>query len=235
VNLLDASVSDGSSDQIGMGSELRAVALLNLGVVETWSGRLAAAEGHLSEGAALAQTIGRPYLEVACRAHLGFPSKTVSVATARERGRQAIALAKSYGWDERPIIAPAFGALAGMALWRGEFDEGEHWLRRASEVADPHVDPAPEVLRHVAMGMLHAGRSQHQSALEEFEAAARAQSLLTGVHALAPRITGWLAATQARLGMVDEARGTLAGSSAEPGKSVSSTTARWARSTTLVR
>ena len=40
-----------------MGSELRAVALMNLGIVETWCGRLADAERHLSEGAALAQAI----------------------------------------------------------------------------------------------------------------------------------------------------------------------------------
>src|SRR6185312_7382811 len=66
-------------------------------------------------------------------------------------------------------------------------------------------------LLHVATGMLFAGRGQHQSALEEFEAAAQAQSQLTGVHALAPRITAWLAATQTRLGMPDEARATLSG------------------------
>jgi LuxR family maltose regulon positive regulatory protein len=36
------------------------------------------------------------------------------------------------------------------------------------------------------------------------------------MHALAPRIIGWLAATQARLGMPDEARATLRGFSAEP-------------------
>jgi LuxR family maltose regulon positive regulatory protein len=218
VNLLDASISDGSTDQIAMGSELRGVALLNLGIVETWSGRLADAERHLSEGAALAETIGRPYLEVACRAHQGFPSKLVSVATARERGRQAVALAERYGLDDRPILAPAFGAIGGMAVWIGEFDEGERWLRRAWEVAEPHVDPAAAVLLHVATGMLHAGRGQHRTALEEFAAAARAQSQLTGVHALAPRITGWLAATQARLGMRDQARATLTEFSAEPGQ-----------------
>jgi len=105
-----------------------------------------------------------------------------------------------------------------MALWMGEFDEGERWLRRAWEVAEPHADPAAAVLLHVATGMLHAGRGQHQSALEEFAAAARVQSLLTGVHALAPRITGWLAASQARLGMGDEARATLTEFSAEPGQ-----------------
>jgi LuxR family maltose regulon positive regulatory protein len=216
VNLLDASIADDSNHPIAMDSELRAVALLNLGIVETWSGRLADAERHLSEGAALARTIGRPYLEVASRAHQGFPSKLVSVATARERGLQAVALAERYGWDHRPILAPALGAVAGMAIWMGEFDEGEGWLDRAWEVAEAHVDPAPAVLLHVVTGMLHAGRGQHQPALEEFTAAAQAQSRLTGVHVLAPWIAGWLAATQARLGMPDEARATLTGFSAEP-------------------
>ena len=216
VNLLDASIADESNDPIAMDSELRAVALLNLGIVETWSGRLADAERHLSEGAALAQTIGRPYIEVVCRAHQGFPSKLVSVATARERGRQAVALAERHGLGDRPILVPAFGAVGGMAIWAGEFDEGERWLRRAWEVAEPHVDPAAAVFLHVATGMLHAGRGQHQLALEEFSSAAQAQSLLTGVHGLAPRITGWLAATQARLGMPDEARATLTGFSGEP-------------------
>jgi LuxR family maltose regulon positive regulatory protein len=218
VSLLDASIADESNDQIAMGSELRAVALLNLGIVETWSGRLTDAERHLSEGAALAQTIGRPYLEVACRAHQGFPSKLVSVATARERGQQAVALAERHGLADRPILAPAFGAVGGMAIWMGEFDEGDRWLRRAWEVAEAHIDPAAAVLLHVATGMLQAGRGRHRSALEEFAAAAQAQSLLTGAHALGPRVTGWLAATQARLGMPDEARATLTGFSAEPGQ-----------------
>ena len=218
VNLLDASISEPSNDQIAIDSELRAVALLNLGIVEMWSGRLAAGERHLSEGAELARAIGRPYLEVACRSHQGFPSKTVSVATARERGAQAVALAELHGFDDRPILAPALGAVAGMAIWSGEFDEGERWLRRAWEVADPDVDSAAAVLLHVAGGMLRAGRGQHQAALEEFEAAARVQSRLTGVHALAPRITGWLAASRARLGRLDEARETLTSLSAEPAR-----------------
>ncbi len=215
VRLLDASISDESNDQVVMGSELRAVALLNLGIVEMWSGRLADAERHLSEGAVLARTIGRPYLEVSCRAHQGFPSKLVSVARARERGRQAVSLAELYGFADRPIVAPALGAVGGMAIWMGEFDEGERWLRRAWEVADPEVDPAAAVLLHVATGMLHSGRAQHQAAVEEFAAAARTQSRLTGVHALTPRIAGWLAAERARLGLLDEARATVTGIAAE--------------------
>jgi LuxR family transcriptional regulator, maltose regulon positive regulatory protein len=117
--------------------------------------------------------------------------------------------------DDRPILAPAYGAVGGTAIWMGEFDEGEHWLRRAWEVGSAHVDPAAAVQLHLATGMLHAGRGQQQSALEAFTAAAHAQSLLTGIHFLAPRITGWVAATQARLGRLDEARATLAEFSTE--------------------
>jgi LuxR family transcriptional regulator, maltose regulon positive regulatory protein len=214
VNLLEASTADESSDRISMGSELRGVALMNLGIVETWSGRFDDAERHLAEGAALAQAIGRPYLEVACRAHQGFASNTVSFARARQRALEAVALAERYGLADRPILAPALWSLGGIAVWTGEFDEAEHWLRRAWNVAEPHIDPAAVALLHASTGMLHAARGQHQSALQEFAAAVRAQSLLTGVRVLGPPIAGWLAATQARLGMLDEARATLTGFSA---------------------
>jgi LuxR family maltose regulon positive regulatory protein len=215
VNLLDASIAAGSDQPIVMGSELRAVALMNLGIVETWSGRFDDADRHLSEGAALAHTIGRPYLEVACRSHLGFPSKLVSLERASERARQAVALAERHGWGDRPILTPALGALAANRIWIGEFDEAESWLRRAWKVAEPRVDPAAAVHMHMVTGMLHAGRRQLQSALKEFAAAAQAQSQLTGVHVLAALSAGWLAATQARLGLLDEARATLSGFSAD--------------------
>ena len=218
VNLLDASISDESAAPIAIGSELRAVALLNLGIVETWSRRFDDAERHLSEGAALAQAIGRPYLEVACRAHQIFPTTLVSLANARERGRHAVALAERYGLGDRPILAPALGAIAFWATWMGEFDEGESALRRAWEVAEPQIDPAAASLLHLVTGQLHAARGQHRAALEAFAAGAQAQSRLTGVHAFATPVVGWLAATQARLGMPDEARETLTGFSAEPGR-----------------
>jgi LuxR family maltose regulon positive regulatory protein len=205
VRLIDTSTADWSSDLIGMDPELRAVALMNLGIVETWSGQFADAERHVSEGATLAQAIGRPYIEVACRAYRAFPSTHVSFATARERGRDAVALAEGYGLSDRPVLAPALGALASIAVWIGEFEEGERWLRRGWEVVQADTDPAVAVLLHMVTGMLHAARGQHQSALEALTAAVQAQSLLTGVHILAPVIAEWLA----RLGMPDEARATL--------------------------
>jgi LuxR family maltose regulon positive regulatory protein len=215
VRLLDASIGDASREPIGLDRELRAVALLNLGIVETWSGQFADAERHVTEGAMLAHAIGRPYIEVACRAYRAFPSTSVSLAKARERGRHALAMAERYGLSDRPVLAPAFGAVACMAVWMGEFDEGERWLRRGWDVVQADVDPAAAVLLHMVTGMLHVGRGEHQSGLEALTAAAQAQSLLTGVHILATVIAEWLAAAQARLGMLDEARATLAGFSTE--------------------
>ena len=62
----------------------------------------------------------------------------------------------------------------------------------------------------MSAGMLQAGRGRHHEALEEFSAAEHLQSQLEGSHALAGQVTGWLLATQARLGMPGEARAALA-------------------------
>src|ERR1700736_600770 len=137
---------------------------------------------------------------------------------ARERGHRAVTLAERHGWGDRPMIAPALGALAGVTTWMGDFDEAERWLRRAREFDEADIDPSAAVLLHVATGMLHAARGQAEEALEAFESAAQAQSLLSGTHVLATRITGWLAATQARLGMPDAARASLAILPADTGR-----------------
>ena len=208
-NLLDASIADESSERAALSSELRGVALMNLGIVELWTRRFDDAERHLNEGAELAQTIGRPYLEVACRAHQGFPTRRVSLAAALERGRQAVALADRYGLGDRPILAAGLGALAFWATWTGDFEEADRALRRARELPERPVEPTAALLLRGAAGMLHAGRGQHRSALEDFATAARLQSSLMGAFTLAPWITGWLAVTQNRLGMPDEARATL--------------------------
>src|ERR1700685_2805834 len=78
-----------TSADAALGSDLKAVALLNLGVTEAWSLRLADSERHLVEGAPLAGRIGRPYLEVACLAHLGFAATGRSFAVARLRCEEA--------------------------------------------------------------------------------------------------------------------------------------------------
>jgi LuxR family maltose regulon positive regulatory protein len=207
---LASPVTGESDEDIALGSDLRAVALYNLGTLEAWSLGLPDAERHLQEGAVLAREIGRPYLEVACLAQLGFASRIRSFATTRQRCREAIALADRHGWGAEPVIAPALVTLAGNLVWTGELDEGERWLRRTERALQTDTGPDIRQLLHLAAGRLHAGRGHHHQALEELRAAERLQSQLEGPHALASQVTGWMLATQARLGQAGQARAALA-------------------------
>jgi LuxR family transcriptional regulator, maltose regulon positive regulatory protein len=199
-----------TGEDIALGSDLRAVALMNLGTVEAFALALPDAERHLEEGAALAREIGRPYLEVACLAQLGFASKIHPFAVTRRRCQEAIALADRHGWGAEPIIAPALVTLVSALAWTGEFGESERWLRRAEAALQTDSGPGITMLLHTATGTLHAGRGRHTDALEEFSAAERLQSQLAGSHALAAQVTGWMLATQARVGLLGEARAGLA-------------------------
>jgi LuxR family maltose regulon positive regulatory protein len=58
--------------------------------------------------------------------------------------------------------------------------------------------------------MLQAGRGRDHRAFEEFSAAEDLRSQLEGSHALASQVTGWMLATQARLGQAGQARAHLA-------------------------
>jgi LuxR family maltose regulon positive regulatory protein len=107
------------------------------------------------------------------------------------------------------VIAPALMTLAGTMVLLGEFDEGERWLQRTRQALQTDTGPDIRLLLHQTAGMLHAGRGRHHEALEEFGAAEHLASQLEGSQALASQVTGWLLATQARLGMTGEARAAL--------------------------
>jgi LuxR family transcriptional regulator, maltose regulon positive regulatory protein len=199
-----------TSADAALSSDLKAVALLNLGVTEAWSLRLADSERHLLEGAALACRIGRPYLEVACLAQLGFAATIHSFAEARQRCEEAIALAARHGWDAEAVTAPALAALANALIWTGQFDLAEHWLDRARRATAADGEPGIRLLVCLTSALLQAARGHCHRALEEFAAAARMQALMVGEHGLTTRVNAWTIATQARLGLAGQARAALA-------------------------
>ena len=201
-------VTGQSNADIALANDLRAIALLNLGVTEAWSLRLADSEKHLLEGAALAHDINRPYLEAACLAHLGFATTIHSLALARQRCEEAITIATRHGWDTEPVIAPAQATLAAILICTGGFDHGEQWLNRARRATESGGEPGIRLLVHLIAATLHAARGHHRQALAEFAAATEVP--MVSRHALATRITAWTIATQARAGMLDQARTALA-------------------------
>jgi LuxR family maltose regulon positive regulatory protein len=216
VRFLASPVTGQSDDDIALDSDLRAVALMNLGIVEAWSLGNRDSERHLQEGADLARRIGRPYLEVACLAELAFASKIEPFAITRRRCREAIALAEQHGWGAEPVVSPALVNLAGTLIWTGEFDAGDYWLQRTARALETDTSPPMRLLLHIGMGMLLSGRRRQREALAEYSAAEHLQAQLEGSHALAHQLTGWRLATQARLGQLGEARASLAALDADP-------------------
>jgi LuxR family transcriptional regulator, maltose regulon positive regulatory protein len=211
VAALASPLSGETDEDIALGSDLRALALLNLGTAEAWAPTgLADAERHLRQGAALAREIGRPYLEVGCLAQLGFASRIHSFAITQRRCREAIGLAERYGLADEWVIAPALITMAATLIWTGEFDQGERWLQRARQAWQADSGPDIGLLLHQTIGMLRACRGRHREALPEFTAADQLQSQLADPHALASQVTGWRLATQARVGRAPEARAGLA-------------------------
>jgi LuxR family maltose regulon positive regulatory protein len=215
VRFLASPVSGQSDEDIALDSDLRAVALMNLGIVEAWALANKDSERHLREGAALARRIRRPYLEVACLAELAFASKIEPPATTRRRCLEAIALAEQHGWGAEPAISPALVNLAGTFILTGEFDQAEYWLRRTASAVESDTGPVIRLLLHHGNGMLLSGRRRLRSALAEYLAAEELQAELEGSHALAGQLAGWRLSTQARLGQLAEARAALTSVGAE--------------------
>jgi LuxR family maltose regulon positive regulatory protein len=210
VRFLTSPITGQSDEDIALDSDLRAVALMNLGTVEAWSLGNQDSQRHLQEGADLARKIGRPYLEVACLAELAFASKVEPFASTRRRCREAIALAEQHGWGAEPVISPALVNLAGTLIWTGEFNEGDRFLRRTARALDTDTGPAIRLLLHLATGMLLSGRRRHGEALAEYSTAERLQAQMEGSHTLARQLTSFRLATQARLGQLTEAKASLA-------------------------
>ena len=78
--------------QLGLSEDMRALAVITLGIAEAWAGRLEDADRHLEQGVALARRAGRPYLELLGLAHGAAIAGFRSYAVGEQRSRQAIEL-----------------------------------------------------------------------------------------------------------------------------------------------
>jgi LuxR family transcriptional regulator, maltose regulon positive regulatory protein len=153
------------------GVELRALALVSLGIAELWSSRVDEAEAHLERGIALARRIGRPFLEISGWAHWAVAASFRSPALAVERGLQAVDLARQHGWSGEPVVAIAYPTLAGSLIWQGELEEAERWLMEGEYALRSEIEPATGMLFHLVRGFLEIARGRADVALADLRAA----------------------------------------------------------------
>jgi LuxR family transcriptional regulator, maltose regulon positive regulatory protein len=203
---LEAAFAALSAGEIAFGNDVRAAALMDLGVAELWSCRVGDARRHLEEGIALARRIGRPWVEIACRGHLAVEAAERSVALAREESEQAIALAETRGLADNQVVAMAHAAFGGALAWTGRFEEAERSLDRAHALR-AEAEPATEVVLQHRRGMLRAGQGRLGEALAAFRAA---DSLtLASQPFLVAQVRGALLQTLTRMGETAAAREVL--------------------------
>jgi LuxR family transcriptional regulator, maltose regulon positive regulatory protein len=194
----------------GLGEELRALALINLGTAEAWAARFQDAERHLEQGAALARRIGRPYLEFTGRAHQATIEIIRSTARAAERSRRAIELAEQHGWTDEPTAGTAYVMLGGSLVWQGRPEEAEPWVQRAERTVRAEAEPAEAMAVYYVRGLLELARGRDADALTAYQAAERLAGRLAATHYLIPPARARLLQVLVRLGDTQDAEEAIA-------------------------
>jgi len=194
----------------GLSEELRALALINLGIAEIWTFRFEKAEQHLQDGVALASRIGRPYLEFTGLAYQAAVDILRSAARAAERCRQAVELAERHGWTDDPAAVIAYVNLGYALVWQGRLEEGEPWVQRAERTVRPDAEPAVAVLVRFTRGLLELARGRDADALAAFQAGERLAGLLAAPHNLVLGTRAWVLHALVRLGETERAEQALA-------------------------
>jgi len=201
-----ASVEADTPGEVGLGDDVRASALLSLGIAEIWSHRMADAEIHLLQAVQLARRAGRPYLEAQCLARLAGPLQQRSLAVARQRALEAIALADKHGWGSEHFVTFALIAAAAVDVWQGQFEDAEALLARAEH---RELHPVLAVDPQIVRGMLHDAEGRYEQALAAFREAERFHARLVAQRASRVYLSGLVARMQVRLRDTAAAQATL--------------------------
>jgi LuxR family transcriptional regulator, maltose regulon positive regulatory protein len=184
--LLSPAITAGP-DQPELGGDLRALALINLGIAELWTSRFDEADRHLEDGIALARQVGRPYLEVVGLAHWAQLLSWRSFPLGAQRASEAIELAGQHGWAGEPVAGLAYLALGVTMITQGRIEEAERALNRAERTVRTEVDPAAGMRLYLGRGMLELARGRYTEALAAIGTAERLAKLLVTEHSLARR------------------------------------------------
>ncbi len=168
----------------GLTDDLRALALISLGVTEAWAARFGEAERHLEQGVELARRIARPYLEFTGRAHQAAIEIIQSAARATERSRQAIELAERHGWTDDPAAGTAYVLCGGALVWQARLEEAETWIQRAERTVRAEAELAVAVAIYYVRGLLELAHGRDGAALAAFRAAERLAGQLAAPHYL---------------------------------------------------
>jgi LuxR family transcriptional regulator, maltose regulon positive regulatory protein len=206
--LAATAVPDGAHP--GLSQDIRAWALINLGMTELWSLQADEAQRHITRGVALARQTGGPYIEVTGLALLALAASLADAARAERLGHQAMELAQQHGWTEEPVTAAAYVALGASLIWRGLLGEAERWLGYADRTLRAGSEPAVRILSYIGHGLTELARDRNRGALAAFRAARELTRLMAPKHPIATEIRAFALLTMVRMGETERAGTALA-------------------------
>ena len=186
--------------RLGLGEDLRALALINLGIAELWTAGFEEADRHLEQGIALARRIGRPFLEVTGLAHWAQLLSWRSSPLGARRASEAIELAARHGWTEEPVAGIAYLALGMAMVAQGRLADGERSLEQAERTIRAEAEPAAGMRLRYARGLFEIVSGRPEAALGAFRAAERLAAQLVTEHTLARRLRSHELQALVRLG-----------------------------------
>ncbi len=190
--------------------DVRAVALMNLGIVELWAGAAVDAERHLEEALELARQNGRPYVQQGCLGHLAVAAGRHSLTRQRELAAQTLEILEKFGWMSEPIAPMVLATMGEVDVWQGRIDDAQPWLDRAEQALRPNAEPAKELTVRYLRGIQCLGQGRLAKAAAAFLEAQRLHSLMVSPDPLAIQARGLHVQTLVRMGDVPAARAALA-------------------------
>ena len=199
--------------EFGLGEEVRTSVLTDLGIAETWAGRLEDAERHLELGLEEARRIARPMLELQALANWALLSsfRSLALATAEQRAMQAIELARKHGWEETaPAAATAYVVLGRATVWRGRLREAEPWLDLAERVLERDTQPTPALMLYATRALLEGVRGRRAEAAAAYRDAERMEGLLVMPHMFTARLQALKLQMLVRVGETERVERALA-------------------------
>ena len=208
---------EGALDPGVVPPDLRAMALVNLGIAELWANVPDAAEHHLERARGAAAEAGRPWLELFAIAHLAVAAALTSdFVAAGRRAREAIALAHHHGWERTWPAGAAYLALANQQFLSDRVDAAAETLDRAQDaLATSRERPLRVVLAMLRAGVL-ATKGQPDTALAVLGAGVEQLGDWPLPAAVAEHIPAFEAALRAELGNRDHAQRLLEGGRSLP-------------------
>ncbi|GAA5136999.1 LuxR C-terminal-related transcriptional regulator [Alloalcanivorax gelatiniphagus] len=146
-------------------SDLAALALYELGVVEYWNDDRFNAGTHLRGALKAARERELTFISVACLSQL------VGVMTAEDRlhdaqamAAEAMAIASSHGWEQTAVVADLWHALGWIHYLRDDLEAADQFL----DLADDAVrcdDTAVRAAARLVRGLVLSQRGQKRAAL----------------------------------------------------------------------